>query len=118
MQPSKTISDQYEAVIIATDDGNVITGRIVNLHGDNLTVNVNMLDPNGLVNVNRTKVEEMKPSPVSMMPEGLFNTLNQDEILDLTAYLLSRGNRNSEMFRRDGQAAQAGPVGDESRAAK
>ncbi len=116
--PSKTISDQYEAVTIATVDGEVVTGRIVNLNGDNLTINVNMLDPNGLVNVNRTKVEEMKPSPVSMMPEGLFNTLSQDEILDLTAYLLSRGDRKSEMFRPEGRAAQAGSVEAESQAAK
>ncbi|WP_406693821.1 c-type cytochrome [Singulisphaera sp. Ch08] len=118
VQPSKTVSDQYEAVTIATVNGDVITGRIVNLNGDNLTINVNMLDPNGLVNVDRTKIEEMKPSPVSMMPEGLFNTLNQDEILDLTAYLLSRGDRNSDMFAREGRAAQEGAVGAKSQAAK
>ena len=34
-----------------------------------------------------------------MMPEGLLNTLKQDEILDLVAYLLSRGDRASAMFR-------------------
>lgn len=99
--PSKTISDQYEAVVIATTDGKVITGRIVNLHGDAMTVNTNMLDPNGLINVNRTKVEEMTPSKVSMMPEGLLNTLEKDEVLDLVAYLLSRGDRKSEMFRQN-----------------
>ena len=41
----------------------------------------------------------MKPSPVSMMPEGLLNTLNRDEVLDLVAYLLSRGDRNNPMFK-------------------
>ncbi len=96
--PSKTISDQYEAVTIATTDGEIVTGRIVNLHGDILTVNTNMLDPNGLVNINRNKVEEMKPSPVSMMPEGLLNTMNEQEILDLMAYLLSRGDPDHEVF--------------------
>ena len=44
--PSKTISDQYEAVMIATTDGRVVTGRIVNLNGDNLMINPDMLDPN------------------------------------------------------------------------
>ena len=34
--PSKVISDQYEAVIIATTDGKVVTGRIMNLHGDSM----------------------------------------------------------------------------------
>jgi putative heme-binding domain-containing protein len=97
--PSKSVSDQYQAVVIATTDGRVVTGRIVNLNGDNMMVNTNMLDPNLQVQVNRRQIEEIKPSPVSMMPEGLINTLKEDEILDLLAYLLSRGDRKSPMFR-------------------
>ena len=42
----------------------------------------------------------MKPSTKSMMPEGLLNTFKKDEILDLMAYLLSRGNAEHEMFDR------------------
>ncbi|HEX3450641.1 MAG TPA: c-type cytochrome, partial [Isosphaeraceae bacterium] len=102
--PSKTISDQYESVTIATSDGRVITGRIVNLHGDNLAINPDMLDPNNMVNVPRSQIEEIKRSPVSMMPLGLLNTLHKDEVLDLVAYLLSRGDRQSPMFRRGGGA--------------
>jgi putative heme-binding domain-containing protein len=98
--PSKTISDQYESVTIATTDGRVITGRIVNMHGDNLAINPDMLDPNTMVNVSRGQIEEIKRSPVSMMPVGLLNTLKRDEILDLTAYLLSRGDRENPMFHR------------------
>ena len=75
-----------------------ITGRVVNLNGDNMMINTNMLDPNAQVTINRGKIEESRPSPVSMMPEGLLSTLNQDEVLDLVAYLLSRGDRNSKLF--------------------
>ena len=57
-----------------------------------------MLDPNALEQVDRRQVEEMQPSPVSMMPEGLLNTLDRDEVLDLLAYLLSRGDPDSPMF--------------------
>ena len=96
--PSKEISDQYGAVVIATSDGRVVTGRIVNLHGDIMQVQTDMLNPNGLISVNQTQIDEMKPSPVSMMPEGLLNTLSQDEVLDLLAYLLSRGQRDDRMF--------------------
>ncbi len=94
--PSKVISDQYEAVIVATTDGKVVTGRIMNLHNDTMTINTDMLDPSAQVNVNRTKIEETRPSPVSMMPEGLLSTLDKEEILDLVAYLLSRGDREAE----------------------
>jgi hypothetical protein len=60
----------------------------------------NMLDPNGLVNVNATKVESIEKSKVSMMPTGLLDTFKEDEILDLFAYLLSRGDRNHKMFQK------------------
>jgi putative heme-binding domain-containing protein len=97
--PSKVISDQYEAVVIATSDGQVITGRIMNLHNDTMTINTNMLDPSAQVNVNRTKIEEVRPSPVSMMPEGLLSTLEREEVVELVAYLLSRGDRESKLYR-------------------
>ncbi len=34
------------------------------------------------------------------MPEGLLKPLNQDEVLDLLGYLLSKGNKNDPMFRK------------------
>ena len=97
--PSKVISDQYGAVMVSTTDGQVVIGRIVNLNNNNISINTDMLNPNLQVNVDRTKVEEMKPSPVSMMPEGLLNSLNREEVLDLVAYLLSRGERSNPIFK-------------------
>ncbi len=58
-----------------------------------------MLDPNKMVSVPRSHIEEIKRSPVSMMPVGLLNTLKKEEVLDLFAYLLSRGDRQNPMFR-------------------
>jgi putative heme-binding domain-containing protein len=106
VNPSKTISDQYEAVDIATTDGRVITGRIVNLNNDVLMINPNMLDPNNMVVVKRGEIEEMKKSMISMMPADLLNSLDLEEVLDLMAYLLSRGEATNAMFRQ-GAAAQA-----------
>lgn len=100
IDPSKEVSDQYAAVEIEMADGRKVVGRIVNLHGNNLSVNTDMLDPNKLENVNRDNVESMKPSKTSMMPAGLIDVLREDEALDLMAYLLSRGDRNAPMFRR------------------
>jgi putative heme-binding domain-containing protein len=100
LDPSKEISDQYAAVNIATTDGRTVTGRIVNYFGDGMAVMTNMLDPNGLVTVNQKDVEHIEKSKVSMMPEGLLDTFKEGEILDLMAYLLSRGDRNQKMFRK------------------
>ncbi|MHC2070113.1 c-type cytochrome [Bremerella sp. T1] len=96
--PSKQVSDQYQAVKVLTDDGKVVVGRIVNLHGDVIHINTNMLDPNAMTNVNQNQVEEIVPSETSMMPDGLLDNFTEEEIKDLMAYLLSRGDRNNGMF--------------------
>ncbi len=108
VEPSKTISDQYEAVVIATTDGRVITGRIVNLHDNQYSINTDMLNPNAIAGVDRSQIEEMAPSPVSMMPQGLLDTLDKNEVLDLMAYLLSGGDPDNPMFQTSSASARAG----------
>jgi putative heme-binding domain-containing protein len=100
LDPSKEVSDQYGAVQITTLDGKSVVGRIVNLNGDNIMVNTDMLNPNGNVGVNRNNIEEMKPSKLSMMPTGLFDTFTSEELTDLMAYLLSRGDRAHGYFKK------------------
>jgi hypothetical protein len=40
-----------------------------------------------------------KPSPVSLMPEGILSSMNPSEVLDLLAYPLSAGDPKSAVFR-------------------
>jgi putative heme-binding domain-containing protein len=89
VEPSKAISDQYGQVVITKKDGETVIGRVANLNGDGISMMTDMFDPNGFTNVNRKDIETIEPSKVSPMPEGLLNTLKQEEILDLLAYLLS-----------------------------
>jgi putative heme-binding domain-containing protein len=100
LDPSKEISDQYQAVEIRTQDERIIIGRIVNLNNDNVSVNTDMFNPGSTTNVDRRNIASMKPSNISMMPSGALDTFKEDEILDLMAYLLSRGDRNHAMFRK------------------
>ena len=37
----------------------------------------------------RASIEEMKPSPLSIMPAGLENTMSPQQLADLVAYLQS-----------------------------
>ena len=101
IEPSKVVSDQYAAIVVTTTNGQQIVGRVVNLHGDNMEINTDMLDPNKLSKVDRNKVESIETSKISMMPEGLIDTFTRDEVLDLVAYLFSRGDRNHKMFRKE-----------------
>ena len=100
IDPSKEISDQYAATEFITLDGRVVVGRIINLHENNYSINTDMLNPGGVVNLNRNNIERMRPSKVSMMPAGLLDTFKEDEVLDLMAYLLSRGDRRAAYFKK------------------
>ena len=100
VEPSKVVSDQYEATTFILESGKAVTGRIVNLSGDNYLVSENMLDPGKLTPVNVNEIEESLPSKVSMMPKGLLDTLTQEEILDLVAYLRAGGDPQHEVFKQ------------------
>jgi putative heme-binding domain-containing protein len=99
IEPNKVISDQYAAVDVLTSDGKSYTGRISNFGGGKIIINTNMLDPTALVTLEPKEIEELETSAVSMMPGGLLNTLNESELLDLFAFLLSRGDRDNAMFK-------------------
>ena len=100
IDPSKEISDQYAAVEIRTKDERVVTGRIVNLNADDVMVNTDMLNPGSTVKVDRKLIDSMRPSKLSMMPTALLDTFKEDEVLDLMAYMLSRGDRKHAMFKK------------------
>ncbi len=98
VDPSEQVSDQYGQMVFTMKDKSVVTGRIMNLAGDSVRVNTNMMDPNAITSIDRKRLESMEQSPISMMPMGLINTLSKDDTLDLLAYLLSRGNPKDPMF--------------------
>lgn len=98
LNPSKEISDQYGSTVFTLQDGSTVTGRIGNMKENTMMVCTNMMDPNGFTSVDRRKVVKMEESNVSMMPPGLLYMLKEDDILDLLAYLLSKGNADDPMF--------------------
>ena len=98
IEPSKAVSDQYQATSFLLESGRTVSGRIVNLSGPHYLVSENMLEPGRLTPVNRNEIDQMVPSKVSMMPRGLVDTLTEEEILDLIAYIRSGGNPKHEAF--------------------
>ncbi|MEO1526103.1 MAG: family 16 glycoside hydrolase [Planctomycetota bacterium] len=104
VHPSKVINEQFSSVQVLTDEGNVYNGVIVNLgvrrDGGAIVLNTDLTDPNQRVTIFRDSIEELIVSKTSAMPEGLFNRMTKEEILDLTAYLISGGNSEHEYFAR------------------
>jgi hypothetical protein len=57
-------------------------------------------DATKFVEIARSDIEELLPASESLMPKGLLDGLNETEVLDLVAYVLSQGNRRGERFKR------------------
>ena len=71
-----------------------MTGRALHVNGKELTVETNPLTT-AQSTIERTTIESSRPSPISVMPSGLVNVLEKEEILDLIAYLISSsGEKN------------------------
>jgi putative heme-binding domain-containing protein len=98
IEPSKVISDQYESTQIELMDGRLLVGRVMKEEAGVLHVAMNPLAPSELVPVPANTVAARKPYPISMMPPGLLNQLNEEEVLDLLAFLLSGGNPDDKVF--------------------
>jgi putative heme-binding domain-containing protein len=97
--PSKVVSDQYKASVVFTNGGKTYTGKIVSDTKAGITILVDPEDSTKVVEIKRADIDEVKPSAVSMMPEKLLGPLNEDEVADLLAYLLSRGDPTDARFK-------------------
>lgn len=100
VEPSKVISDQYKASVVNLANGKAVTGRIVSEAGGKLVIVTDPEDSTKVVEVAKADVDSQKPSPVSLMPDKLIHPLNENEVLDLLAYLLSRGDPTHPMFKK------------------
>ena len=97
VEPSKVISDQYGSEEVKLSDGSTLVGRAYVDNGK-LVVTADPRNPDESTTVSLDKVSSRKPYPVSLMPEGLINAMNSDELLNLIAYLQSGGNATHAVF--------------------
>jgi putative heme-binding domain-containing protein len=98
IEPSRVISDQYGVEQITSADGSVVIGRVVGEERGELLVMSNPFAPEERTRVKSDAVQSRQPYPVSMMPPGLINALNPEELKDLVAYILAAGDPASPMF--------------------
>ncbi len=100
INPSKEINEQFAPVVVTKNNGEIHTGVVVNLNGDNVTINTDLSDPDQRVSIDRKEVKSIELSKVSLMPPMLLSMLTKEEILDLLAYTLSGGDRTGPMFKK------------------
>ncbi|MGP0062832.1 MAG: PQQ-dependent sugar dehydrogenase [Isosphaeraceae bacterium] len=84
LDPSRQVVEGYRAEVVATADGRILSGLIRGQSDRELT----LVDAEGRRHVvARADIEERRPSPTSMMPDGLTLGLSPSKLADLIAYL-------------------------------
>lgn len=98
MYPSKEINEQFVPTFVTLKNGETLSGVVVNLNGNRVTLNTDLYDPNQRTNVQTNEVKSMGPSTVSPMPPGLLNMMEEEEVMDLLAYILSGDDPQHKFF--------------------
>jgi putative heme-binding domain-containing protein len=98
ISPSKVVSDQYESHEIKLKNGNTVIGRIIVEENEKVFVAINPFAVNDTMAIAETDIVSKKPYAISMMPPGLINALNAEELKDLIAYVMSGGNAQDKAF--------------------
>ncbi|MFM2250982.1 MAG: hypothetical protein RLZZ358_1909, partial [Bacteroidota bacterium] len=100
IDPNATISDQYQSTVLELKAGGSIVGRINNEDAKNYYISQNPFAPNDIKTVSKSTVALKKNGDVSIMMPGLINRLNEEELKDLMAYLISGGNANHAVYKQ------------------
>ena len=83
--PSFAINPDYLSYIVTLNDGRIVTG-VTHISGDTVSVS----DTKGVTTVlKKAEIDDMRPSPVSTMPEGLPEQLGPERMRDLLTFLLT-----------------------------
>jgi putative membrane-bound dehydrogenase-like protein len=101
IDPSKEIDKKFEGWIVVTDAGKQFTGMKVAEDDKLVTL---MPNPLGIENcepivIAKAEIDIIQPSPISLMPAKLLNTMTVEEVLDLVAYIDARGNPDHAVFK-------------------
>jgi len=99
IEPNKSVSDQYAATVFTMKDGSSVVGRLTNEDNEKYYVSQNPFAPEQIREVAKSDVVNTKYSYISIMYPGLINRLNEEELKDLMAYLMSGGNPDHETFK-------------------
>lgn len=83
LDPNAEIGRDFQQTYITTKSGNLIVGVLVNEDAQSLTLKT-LVSP---VTITHQDIAKRELSPLSMMPEGLLQSLQEHEVRDLFLYL-------------------------------
>ena len=93
VDPSAQIRKEYISYIVQTVDGRVVTGLLAEESDAAVTI---LGAKNERTTISRDNIEQMKASPVSLMPENILKDLTPQEVRHLMRHLQSTGALHEE----------------------
>jgi putative membrane-bound dehydrogenase-like protein len=93
VDPSAVVRLEYAAYNIITKDGRTLMGLVAEATPQRVTL---VDGKNERIVIPRSKIDEMAPSAVSLMPERILDALSDPEVRDLFGYLQSDGLKSKE----------------------
>jgi putative membrane-bound dehydrogenase-like protein len=89
VDPSAVIRNEYVAYVVTTHNGRLLTG----LMAESTPKTVTLLDSKNVrTTLSRDEIDEIRPSPESLMPEKSLDDLDEQQIRDLLSYVQASAN--------------------------
>lgn len=88
LNPNGEVPEAYRMTVITTRDGRTLSGNITAETDRQVTLRVVGRDA---VTVRKADIQSRETTAVSMMPQGLFDTLEEREVIDLVRFLRTAG---------------------------
>jgi putative heme-binding domain-containing protein len=85
LDPSASVAADFRAVNIALDDGRVLNGVLSAQTERTITLQTDR----DAITIDREEIDELQPTPNSLMPDGLLTTFTDEQVRDLVGYLMS-----------------------------
>jgi putative heme-binding domain-containing protein len=98
VEPSSKINDKFQTNLFELSSGKTLTGVVLEETPDRIKVIENPLAQTPPVILNRGDILDRAKSPASIMPKGLLDKLTREEVLDLLAYVIARGDARNKAF--------------------
>lgn len=96
LEPSRNIEEKFRNITMELEDDTII-GMILAEDQASVTVQSGPA-PAEPQKYARSAIKSRRPSMLSIMPAGLLNTLDKEQILDVLAYVLAGGDASNRAF--------------------
>lgn len=102
LEPSLRIDDKFATNVVELASGKVLTGIVVEETESEIKLVENPLLKAAPLVIDKGEIVERAKSKTSIMPAGLLSKLSHNEILDLIAYVVAKGNDKDPLFSAKG----------------